>query len=354
MTAAEKRLRIVQIGPMPPPHGGVSTNMLAIHETLAREGHESRIIDVTDRNRPEGRPYVLKPRSAAGLLALLARMDADVLHYHIGGEFSLRLALLTIFCGLLPGKCSVVTFHSGGFARGAVQTARPFSIRGVAFRMQDRVVGVNPEMTRMFVAYGVKPDRIRMIVPFELKAPDESVPIPHSLSDFVETAEPLIVSVGSLESEYRHRDTIAALSKIIETHPGTRLLIAGSGPMRDELQNEINIRGHAGRVLLAGNVERDVLLHLNAKAGVLLRITDFDGDSISVREGLFLGTPVVATDNGMRPKGTRLVEASAGPEQVASAVIEAIKVGRENGSMREAPESNAAKVIALYEELIFG
>src|SRR5438105_8526009 len=34
-----------------------------------------------------------------------------------------------------------------------------------------------------------------------------------------------------------------------------------------------------------------------ADADVLLRTTLYDGDAISVREALYLGTPVVATDN---------------------------------------------------------
>jgi len=354
MTARKGKLKIVQIGPMPPPHGGVSTNMLAIHESLIGKGHDSRIIDVTAKTRDEERAYVLKPRSAAGLLILLARIDADIVHYHVGGDFSLRLAVLMLFCGLLPGKRSVVTFHSGGYARSAVVIAKPFSIRGLAFRTQDLLIGVNPEMMRMFEAYGVDPSRTRMIVPFELKMPDEATAIPPELSEFVETAKPLIISVGALESEYRHRDAIAALPMASETYAGAKLLIAGSGPMREVLEKEASDRGIDGRVLFAGNVDRDVLLHLIRRAGVLLRITDYDGDAISVREGLFLGTPVVATDNGMRPQGVRLIEPSAGAERVAAAMIEALGAGRANNCVHEVPESNAAKVVALYEELIFG
>ena len=41
-------------------------------------------------------------------------------------------------------------------------------------------------------------------------------------------------------------------------------------------------------------------------ADVFLRTTLYDGDSVAVREALHLGTPVVATDNGMRPEGVRL------------------------------------------------
>jgi glycosyltransferase involved in cell wall biosynthesis len=42
-------------------------------------------------------------------------------------------------------------------------------------------------------------------------------------------------------------------------------------------------------------------------ADVMLRTTLFDGDAISVHEALYLGTPVIATDNGMHPEGVRLI-----------------------------------------------
>ena len=43
-----------------------------------------------------------------------------------------------------------------------------------------------------------------------------------------------------------------------------------------------------------------------SRSAVLVRSTIYDGDSIAVREALDMGTPVIATDNGMRPKGVHL------------------------------------------------
>ena len=58
---------------------------------------------------------------------------------------------------------------------------------------------------------------------------------------------------------------------------------------------------------LAGDVEHKITLHLIKKADILLRTTKFDGDAIAVREALFLDTPVIATDNGLRPAGVNLI-----------------------------------------------
>ena len=54
------------------------------------------------------------------------------------------------------------------------------------------------------------------------------------------------------------------------------------------------------------NVPRPKTLAVIARADLLLRTTVYDGDAISVREGLAIGTRVLATDNGMRPDGVFL------------------------------------------------
>ena len=44
-------------------------------------------------------------------------------------------------------------------------------------------------------------------------------------------------------------------------------------------------------------------MQATARADVTLCTTLYDGDAVSVREGLDLGTPVIATENGMHPVG---------------------------------------------------
>jgi len=64
---------------------------------------------------------------------------------------------------------------------------------------------------------------------------------------------------------------------------------------------------YSDHTIRAGNVSHEVVLHLIRNADELLGTTLFDGDAISVREAVYLGTPIIATDNGMRPEGVRLI-----------------------------------------------
>lgn len=350
MNAESRKISVVQLGPMPPPHGGVSTNMLAIHDALRERGHRSVIVDVTNRSEKTDAEHVLKPRSAFDLVRLLVKLDSEIVHYHIGGEFSAKLAMLTLFCGLLPRKKSVVTFHSGGYAKRISETAHPWSLRGVAFRAVDFVTGVNEQMIEMFRRYGVPEERSRLILPFELREPDRAVAIPQDLLGFAEGSEPFLLSVGALEIEYLNEFAIESMQTVIDRFPNAGLLIAGSGSLRQELTRKIDEMGLKEKVILAGNVDHSVLLHLIERSDLLLRLTEYDGDAISVREALFLGTPVVATDNGMRPDGVNLLAPPVKTKDFVDAISESLT--EESKPRTDFVESNAEKMIELYQELL--
>ena len=117
----------------------------------------------------------------------------------------------------------------------------------------------------------------------------------------------MLLSVGGLEKDYDPLFQIAAMKDILAEFPNAGLMIVGDGSMRGEVEKAVASSGYAHHISLAGNVDHAVTLHLINDADVLLRTTLFDGDAISVREALFLGTPVIATDNAMRPDGVHLI-----------------------------------------------
>lgn len=354
MSLADDKMRIAQLGPIPPPHGGVSMNILSIHDALRRGGHESILIDITNRGRQDDCGEALKPRSAVDLVRLLLTLNCQIVHYHVGGDFRTRLALLVLVCGMLPGKRSVVTFHSGGYAEAIGDGATYFSLRGFAFRSLDRLVGVNPQMMKMFASFGVPEVRMRMILPFELRRPDSAVELPENFVQFLSGAQPFLLSVGGLEDEYLNADLVRAMPVLIRRFSNARLLIAGVGTLEAELVSEISKLGLEGKIMLGGNIDHEVILHLIERADVMLRLTKFDGDSISVREAMFLGTPVIATDNGMRPKGVHLVTNPPGNAEFLAAVQTCLGIGKARASSNESAVSNVDKVIELYREMLEG
>ncbi|MFZ0536217.1 MAG: hypothetical protein WAM47_05130, partial [Candidatus Sulfotelmatobacter sp.] len=75
-------MRLLQLGPYPPPHGGVQSNLVAIRTFLRRHGVPCAVINITRHRKPDS-DEVYYPKSAAALIRLLLRLDYDVLHLHV-------------------------------------------------------------------------------------------------------------------------------------------------------------------------------------------------------------------------------------------------------------------------------
>ena len=127
-------------------------------------------------------------------------------------------------------------------------------------------------------------------------------------------------------------------------------MIVGSGSLESGFRDLIESKKYRASIFLAGDVPHAVTLHMIDQADILLRTTRFDGDAISVREALFLGTPVIATDNGMRPEGIHLIGVGDkdGLAQKVSVIATAEKQQRIE---RTSDTSNITNIVRLYEEL---
>ena len=122
-------MRVLQLGPYPPPHGGVQTNLVAIRQYLRRRGIPCAVINLTRFRKPDG-DNVYYPANALQLMGLLRRLRYDVLHLHIGGDLTPRLLGLGLICSRILGAKSVLTLHSGGYPSSPQgKSARPATLR---------------------------------------------------------------------------------------------------------------------------------------------------------------------------------------------------------------------------------
>ncbi|MGB2753026.1 MAG: glycosyltransferase family 4 protein [Pyrinomonadaceae bacterium] len=344
-------LHVLQLGPVPPPEGGISRNMLAIRDELRSAGHRCSIIATSKSTVESPEPDIYHPRSKTALIGLLRKLDYDVLHLHIGGEVTKRLLALAFACTVFGGKRSVLTVHSGGYATtDAAKNAKPSSLAGRIFRRFSRIVAVNEDLADVFSRYGVADEKLSVVLPYSLKAPNENVSVPADLTSFYAQHSPLLLAVGGLEKDYDPLTQIAAMQDIVSDLPNAGLMIVGGGSMQTEVETAIQNSGCADNIYLAGNVDHAVTLHLMRDADIVLRTTLFDGDAISVREALFLGTPVIATDNGMRPEGVELIGVGD-----LSALVERVKAiaGREKPMKTpgQTDNRNIAEVLSIYDDL---
>ena len=349
-------MRVLQLGPYPPPHGGVQSNLVAIRSFLLKRNIPCAVINITRHRKPDA-DEVYYPKTSLDLLRLLLRLDYDIIHLHLGGMLSDRLLSLSLVCCLIPNSKTVLTFHSGGYPsspRGQKTTAASFT--GFVLRRFDKLIGVNPAIVEFFQKVGVPAERTCLIYPHSFPGAASSDGrasdlLPEKLAAFFASHSPILISVGLLEKEYDLPLQISVVDRVRQKFPNAGLLMIGSGSKEAELRDLIAAQSYAAHLLLPGDVPYKATLQAIRQSDVMLRTTLYDGDAVSVREALYLGVPVIASDNGMRPPGVHLI-----PSSNLDALFEAIEQTLNtapNEDSRTAPpdETNIEAVFRVYEEL---
>ena len=142
---------------------------------------------------------------------------------------------------------------------------------------------------------------------------------------------PLVVFVGRLIDWKGVDDLLAAAALVVADRPGLGVVIAGSGPLRESLEQRGAELGLADRVHFAGWLPRDEVTALQAAADIVSvpSRTGADGSreaqGLSVVEAMALGRPVVASRVGGIPDAiTDEVNGLLVPQQNPTALAKAI------------------------------
>ena len=327
--------------------------MTALRSRLLRLGIPCQVINLT-RFRSAVADGVHHPRTPLDLLRLLMRLPGDILHLHIGGAPTVRLFGLMLACTMLPRRKVVLTLHAGGYPSSPEgRSASPWTLRGFVLRRLNAAIGVNVAIVRVLERFGVPAKRLHLVPPHGLDVPQPAPELPPRLQAFREAHHPVLLTVSGLEPEYNLSIQIEAVGLLRQRFPRLGLMIIGSGSLADGLDRQVSQSSYADHVLLCGDVPHAATLRAIASADLFLRTTSYDGDSISVREALQLGTSVLATDNGMRPPGVALIAVNSAMG-LHDAVVRTLSSHPLVPAQSNEGEDPLNMVVAIYSALLGG
>lgn len=266
----------------------------SVQDVVAPTGSVVRFRAVEISDRP-GRGDAGSIRTLRGL----AR-GADVVHAH-----GLRAGALAVLAtrGLRGGPRVVVTLHNLPVGSRTVRTVSGVLERIVA-RGADAVLGVSSDLVELAGRRGATVTA-RALVPAPprpdvVRTPRE-VRIDLGLADDAR----LVVTVGRLAPQ-KGLDTLCDAAALLDasSRPGqTVWVVAGGGPLREQVQADVDARELAVRLLGFRDDAPDLL----AAADVVVSTAVWEGQPIWLQEALGLGAAIVATDAG----GTREVTGDA-------------------------------------------
>jgi glycosyltransferase involved in cell wall biosynthesis len=296
-----------------------------------------------------------RSRQFLQLVRAFAGSDSDLMHYLSASYRSFWLGALCVVLARLTGRKIVLSLVGGAF-KDFVSSLGPFKRRlaSGALRLSHALVACNTEIEEVLAGLVPKKKVYKMHNCFPLLI-EEKAELPDAVRDFFRAHSPLVCTTGAASPEYGLIDAVDALNFLRQRRPGAGLLVAltkyGEPTYERDLIHRIDSLGLREHVLIERNLPDFV--SAMKRSNVFLRSTLVDGDSISVREALFLGVPVVVSDTPFRPEGVILFR-KGDAQDMADKLSLALQAERGSPVSRPLAESegNLNALLSIYDSVL--
>jgi glycosyltransferase involved in cell wall biosynthesis len=302
------KLNITQVGSYPPPYGGQSVHIQNLKNFLVSKGHRCYIYN-TGANKDIKDNYIVNIKSTWDLILKLLRNDTQLVHVHCGGRGSYYKVYACYIVSKIFRKKLVVSIHSGNFPENLKNLSRitkPIFI--TILRGYSIIICVNERIINSLIEEGIPQSKIRLLPAFSLNVDLSRVQLPPKTRVFLDEHCPLLSCMGFFEPLYGLELAIDAIATLKDEYPNIGLVVMASGYEKNTFLQKIGAKKCVDHVLVLENLPNAETLFVLSKSNVFLRPTLYDGDAISVREALAIGTPVIASKTDFRPEGTLLFE----------------------------------------------
>jgi glycosyltransferase involved in cell wall biosynthesis len=313
-------IRIGVVGPLPPPHGGMSNQT----RQLARLLEESGIsVEVVRTNVPYAPAWIASLRGVRALFRLvpyLVRLwrcagRVDLLHVMANSGWAWHLfAAPAIWIASLRGVPVVVNYRGGEADAFLARSARV--VKATMVRSSALIVPTG-FLAGVFARHGLEARIVPNVVDtgrFARKEATATSPAPH------------VIVARNLEPIYDNATAIRAFAIVRNAFPGARLSIAGAGPERPSLERLAADLGLGDATCFTGALDRDAIAALFRSADLMINASRVDNTPNAILEALATGVPVVTTNVGGIPflvehEKTALLVCAGDPRAMAAAAV---------------------------------
>ena len=174
--------------------------------------------------------------------------------------------------------------------------------------------------------------------------------------------------VARFQAFKNHRLLLTAFAEFVQSHPAARLVLVGSGPLRERSEEQATALGIRDRVLFLGEMAYADLPAVYAAADVKVIASDYESFCFAAIEGMSAGLPVLTTDCAWVPRlvadGAGLVVPVGDAAALAAGLIKladnpALRqrlgaAGRALVLARHTWPASAQKLLALYQRILTG
>lgn len=280
----------------PPSQGGVENHVEAISTRLSKRGHKVTIISadagIGEKHELRDGVSVHRCRSISPngvyhlspqVMLAIRKYDPDIIHVHNYHALLLPFAAVAAHNSKL-----IITPHYHGGSESELRDrllSLYYPIGKRVLNRADAIISVSKwENKKIKDDFGIETE----IIPNGIEVEEFLDVEPY------EHGRQYLLCVGRLEKYKGVQDVIRAIVNL----PAYDLLIAGSGPYRDRLEEVVKEEGVSGRVHFLGYVSDHALPSLYSGAEVFITLSSFESFGLTVGEALAAGAPCLVLRRG--------------------------------------------------------
>jgi glycogen(starch) synthase len=307
--------------------GGLARHVRKLSEGLSAQGTEVHVLTRGGEESPPEETVAgviihrvrepTRPRDLGEFVAWVERMNSDMLAagVELGDRFEFDLVhghdwLVAAACGHLSRRFRaplVTTIHATEHGRhqGWVDKHPQSYIHGVErwiSNRSDRVIVCSYYMSEQVAdIFGADERRVTVIPngidPGDLQ-PRDDPDLQRLRSEFAAPKERLVLLIGRLVYEKGFQLALEAMPRLIDSVPGTRFLVAGSGTHERELRRQADDLGLMEHGTFLGWIGDDVLHSLYRIADVCVVPSIYEPFGLVALEAMASDCPCIVADTG--------------------------------------------------------
>ena len=288
-----RKTAIGLVGPLPPPSGGMANQTRQLARLLTESGLSVEVVQTNAPYRPAWVRHLRGVRAVFRLVPYLVRLwrsagRVDLFHIMANSGWAWHFfAAPAVWIAHLRGIPAIVNYRGGEAESFLCREAR--WVRPTLSRARSIVVP-SGFLERVFANWGVATEIVPNIIDLDRFSPGAG-----------RLGRTHIVVTRNLEPIYDIPTALRAFATIRGKYPNAQMSIAGSGPLRGELERLAQALHIAEAVRFTGRLDNEQLPDLYRSADLMLNPSTADNMPISILEALASGVPVVSTNVGGVP-----------------------------------------------------
>lgn len=294
-------MHLCLVGPIPPPAGGMANQTRQLKQLLEQDGVTVTLVAVNAPYRPAFIGKIPGLRALFRLMPYLFNLyrsigQAQVVHVMANSGWSWHLFAAPAIAIARLRNTPVIVNYRGGHAESFFAK----SWRSVHFMLHRASAVLVPSsfLQDVFSHYqqpsAIVPNILDHQTFFPAKTPGAFFAGP--------ITAPHCIVTRNLEAIYDVASAINAFHMLWQKLPQAKLTIAGTGPQRQQLQQQVYQLGLQNAVTFAGRLNTEQMADLYRSADLMLNTSLVDNSPNSVIEAMACAVPVVSTDVGGIPK----------------------------------------------------